>query len=199
MSLYVASYCCLDLTYSHRMLVLHVQPRGRVVGPWTKDQEILRQRGLADVHAFQSIGYVRTNSTYSLLVSTPHKLYGESTQAQRKQIVVQPSAYTPARVDVPCESTELTFELRTTFDKMSCWLNRSHVYHSRRRGEIPGLDREFLNTRRHPAYRPRAEGRPPPRVELSACRQCIGQESGVRARRRRRFRHYTRRAKILSR
>ena len=57
--------------------------------------------------------------------------------------MVQPSAYTPARVDVPCESTEVTFELRTTFDKMSCWLNRSHVYHSRRRGKIRGLDKEF--------------------------------------------------------
>ena len=63
-------------------------------------------------------------------------------QAQRKQIVFQPSAYIPARVDVSCESTEVTFELRTTFNEMSSWLNRSHVYHSRRRGEIPGLDRE---------------------------------------------------------
>ena len=64
-------------------------------------------------------------------------------QAQRKQIVFQPLANAPAQVDVPCESTEVTFDLRTTLKKMSCWLNRSHVYHSRRRGEISGLDREL--------------------------------------------------------
>ena len=63
-------------------------------------------------------------------------------QAQRKQFVFQPSAYTPARVDVSCESIEVTFDLRTTYTKMSCWLNRSHVYHSRRRGEISGMDRD---------------------------------------------------------
>ena len=48
----------------------------------------------------------------------------------------------PAKVDVPCESTEVTFDLRTTWKKMSCSLNRSHVYHSRRRGDVSGLDRE---------------------------------------------------------
>ena len=64
-------------------------------------------------------------------------------QARRKQIVFQPLADAPAQVDVPCESTEVTFDLCTTLKKMSCWLNRSHVYHSRRREGISGLDREL--------------------------------------------------------
>ena len=62
---------------------------------------------------------------------------------KESRFVFQLLADAPAKVDVPRESTEVTFDLRTTLNKMSCWLNRSHVYHSRRRGDVSGSDREL--------------------------------------------------------